>query len=56
MSDKVDVEATVSGGGPTGQAGAIRFGIARGLQSFVDEDMIDRMRIGENNFIYLFIY
>ena len=29
--DKVDIEATVSGGGVTGQAGAIRHGIARAL-------------------------
>ena len=33
---KVDIEATVSGGGVTGQAGAIRHGIARALLS-VDE-------------------
>ncbi|MBR2831864.1 MAG: 30S ribosomal protein S9 [Oscillospiraceae bacterium] len=29
--DKVDIDATVSGGGVTGQAGAIRHGIARAL-------------------------
>ena len=29
--DKVDVEATVAGGGVSGQAGAIRHGIARAL-------------------------
>ncbi|MEG1541754.1 MAG: 30S ribosomal protein S9, partial [Oscillospiraceae bacterium] len=34
--DKVDIEATVTGGGVTGQAGAIRHGIARALLS-VDE-------------------
>ena len=28
---KVDIEATVSGGGVTGQAGAIRHGVARAL-------------------------
>ena len=33
---KVDIEATVAGGGVTGQAGAIRHGIARALLS-VDE-------------------
>ena len=33
---KVDIEATVSGGGVTGQAGAIRHGIARALLQ-VDE-------------------
>lgn len=31
MSDKLDVKITVKGGGTTGQAGAIRHGIARAL-------------------------
>ena len=31
MADKIDVMATVKGGGTTGQAGAIRHGIARAL-------------------------
>ncbi len=35
--DKVDIVATVSGGGVTGQAGAIRHGIARALLQ-VDEN------------------
>ena len=30
-TDKVDIEATVTGGGVTGQAGAVRHGIARAL-------------------------
>jgi small subunit ribosomal protein S9 len=34
---KVDIEATVSGGGVTGQAGAVRHGIARALLE-VDEN------------------
>lgn len=45
MTDKVDIEATVNGGGPTGQSGAIRWGIAWGLRSFVDKPMIERMRV-----------
>ncbi len=36
LADKVDIEATVSGGGISGQAGAIRHGIARALLQ-VDE-------------------
>lgn len=36
MIEKVDIEVTVSGGGVTGQAGAIRHGIARALLQ-VDE-------------------
>jgi ribosomal protein S9 len=41
----VDVEAEVEKGGPNGQAGAIRHGIAMGLTSFLDEAMIERMRL-----------
>ena len=37
MLDKVDIEATVVGGGFTGQAGAIRHGIARALLSVNEE-------------------
>jgi len=36
MTNKVDISATVKGGGVTGQAGAIRHGIARALL-LVDE-------------------
>ncbi|KOC70291.1 hypothetical protein WH47_06989 [Habropoda laboriosa] len=56
MADKVDIEATVSGGGPTGQAGAIRWGIAWGLRSFVDVKMIESMRIGKRNTVPLITY
>lgn len=47
MVEKVDVEANVRNGGPSGQAGAIRYGIAMGLRSFVDADMVDKMRLGK---------
>ena len=33
-ADKFDAQITVSGGGPTGQAGAVRHGIARALLQF----------------------
>lgn len=46
MVEKVDIEATVNGGGISGKAGAIRFGISWGLRSFVDPETVDRMRIG----------
>ena len=36
---KVDIEATVSGGGVTGQAGAIRHGIARALLQYDSENL-----------------
>ena len=38
MTDRVDVKVTVTGGGTTGQAGAIRHGIARALVEY-DEEM-----------------
>lgn len=43
MTDRVDVRATVTGGGTTGQAGAIRLGIARALVDY-DENMRSPMR------------
>ena len=36
---KFDVEATVTGGGVTGQAGAIRHGIARALLQYNSEEL-----------------
>ena len=43
MSDKLDVKVTVSGGGNSGQAGAIRHGIARALVDY-DEALRGPMR------------
>ncbi len=43
MLDRVDLRVTVTGGGTTGQAGAIRHGIARALVDF-DEELRSRMR------------
>jgi len=43
MADRVDVAVTVNGGGNSGQAGAIRHGIARALQSY-DETLKKSMR------------
>ncbi len=43
MLDKVDVNVTVTGGGNTGQAGAIRHGIARALVAH-DENMRNPLR------------
>ena len=43
MLDKVDVSVTVTGGGNTGQAGAIRHGIARALVEH-DEGMRPALR------------
>ncbi|XP_076750339.1 mitochondrial ribosomal protein S9 [Xylocopa sonorina] len=45
MYDKVDVEATVNGGGPTGQAGVIRWGIAMALRSFTTVEIAEKMRL-----------
>ena len=43
MTDKVDVRATVTGGGTTGQAGAIRHGLARALVQY-NEDLRPTLR------------
>ena len=44
---EVDVEAEVWDGGPSGQAGAIRFALSKALQSFVDRQMVEKMRLGK---------
>jgi len=43
MVDRVDIRATVTGGGTTGQAGAIRHGIARALVDY-DENLRSPLR------------
>jgi small subunit ribosomal protein S9 len=43
MVDKVDLKVTVRGGGTTGQAGAIRHGIARALTAY-DEGLRSPLR------------
>jgi small subunit ribosomal protein S9 len=43
MAERVDAEVTVKGGGTTGQAGAIRHGIARALVEY-DETLRSSMR------------
>ncbi|CAK1584428.1 unnamed protein product [Parnassius mnemosyne] len=45
MQNKVDVECNIEGGGPSGQSGAIRWGIAWGLRSFVDKNMLEAMQV-----------
>ncbi len=43
MADRVDAQVTVAGGGTTGQAGAIRHGIARALVEY-DEGLRSALR------------
>lgn len=43
MLDKIDAQVTVTGGGTTGQAGAIRHGIARALVEY-DENLKPPLR------------
>jgi small subunit ribosomal protein S9 len=43
LSDQLDVEVTVTGGGTTGQAGAIRHGLTRALMSY-DESFRPKLR------------
>lgn len=44
---EVDVEATVTDGGETGQSGAIRLALSKALTTFVDMDMREKMRYGK---------
>ena len=44
-ADKVDVMVRVSGGGMTGQSGAVRMGLARALVSY-DESLHEALRDG----------
>jgi small subunit ribosomal protein S9 len=46
MSDKFDITVTVEGGGITGQAGAIRLGIARALVEYNDTLKPDLRKAG----------
>ncbi len=43
MADKFDINVTVSGGGTTGQAGAIRHGLTRALMKY-DEALRPMLR------------
>ena len=46
MTDKFDVNVTVSGGGTTGQAGAIRLGLSRALMEYDENLRPDLRRAG----------
>lgn len=48
MSGKYDISAKVVGGGPTGQAGALRHGISRALIS-IDSDL--RLKLKKEGFL-----
>jgi small subunit ribosomal protein S9 len=43
---KYDVHATVEGGGPTGQAGAVKLGIARALVEMNEENRLALRNVG----------
>lgn len=45
LQDMVDVACNIEGGGPSGQSGAIRWGIAWSLRSFVDAEMLQKMQV-----------
>lgn len=51
MRNKVDIECNVSGGGYSGQSGALRWGIAMSLRSFVNEEMLEQMRLGRYPYV-----
>ena len=41
----VDIKATLSGGGPSGQAGAMRYATAMALRSFVEKNVVEEMKL-----------
>ena len=43
VGENYDIDATIHGGGPTGQAGAMRLGIARGLVA-LDADLRESLK------------
>ncbi|KTD19684.1 30S ribosomal protein S9 [Legionella londiniensis] len=48
--DKFDIYATVTGGGITGQAGAIQLGIARALVAYDEQDLPEDAEPDANSF------
>lgn len=44
LTDKFDIECRVAGGGVTGQAGAIRHGIARALLQYNSEELRSELK------------
>lgn len=47
MLGRFDLECTVSGGGRSGQAGALRLAISRCLLSFLSEGEVENLRQGK---------
>lgn len=47
LASKFDVNVTVAGGGPMGQAGAIRHGLTRALMEYDEEDQTESSNEGE---------
>jgi len=43
---EVDFEATITDGGPVGQAGALRLALSKALLPLVDEGTAEKMRLG----------
>lgn len=50
MTEKFDIYATVVGGGISGQAGAIRLGIARALVNYDENDQPEDFRFDQESF------
>lgn len=51
LLNRIDIEANVvQSRGDMGNAGAIRYGISRGICHFVDADMKEKMKLGKRSF------
>lgn len=49
---RFDLQCSVSGGGRSGQAGALRLAIARALLSFLSEGQMEAMRQGGRSCLF----
>ncbi|STX52548.1 30S ribosomal protein S9 [Legionella busanensis] len=50
MVEKFDIYATVVGGGISGQAGAVRLGIARALVEYDEHDLVEDAELNDDSY------
>ena len=50
LTNKFDIYITVAGGGVSGQAGAVRLGIARALVAYDEADLDEQAEVNPNSF------
>lgn len=53
LANKIDISVTVRGGGPVGQAQAVRSAVARALYMFTEDENIKNMFIQRDRFMFV---